>query len=80
MRPDSVAWERAAEVREAAQGWRRVGAIDASTEQAIREAYPDPCITPSAVWRVLTACMGAAVVSCTFGALSLAFRPDRAGL
>ena len=57
MRPDSVAWERAAEVREAAQGWRRVGAIDAPTEQAIREAYPDPCITPSAVWRVLTAGM-----------------------
>src|SRR5438132_11332593 len=79
MRPDSVAWERAAEVRAAAQGWRRVGAIDASTEQAIREAYPDPCITPSAVWRVLTACMVAAVVACTFGALSLAFRPDRAG-
>ena len=80
MRPDSVAWERAAEVRAAAQGWRRAGAVDASTEQAIREAYPDPCITPSAVWRVLTACMVAAVVACTFGALSLAFRPDRAGL
>ena len=80
MRPDSIAWERAAEVREAAQGWRRVGAIDAPTEQAIREAYPDPCITPSVVWRVLTACMVAAVVLCTFGALSLAFQPDRAGL
>ncbi len=80
MRPDSVAWERAAEVREAAQGWRRVGAIDAPTEQAIREAYPDPCITPSVVWRVLTVCMVAAVVLCTFGAFSLAFRPDQAGL
>src|SRR5207244_6837231 len=39
-----------------------------------------PCITPSAVWRVLTAWRVAAVVVCTFGALSLAFRPARAGL
>lgn len=67
-------------MREAAQGWRRVGAIDAPTEQAIREAYPDPCTTPSAVWRALTACMVTAVMLCTFGAFSLAFRPDRAGL
>ncbi len=71
MRPDSVAWERAAEVREAAQGWRRVGAIDAPTEQAIREAYPDPCLTPSAVWRALTACMVTAIMLCTFGAFSV---------
>ena len=80
MRPESVTWERAAEVRQAAQGWRRVGAIDEPTEQAIREAYPDPCPTPSAVWRVLTVCMVAAVVLCTFGAFSLAFRPDQTGL
>jgi len=80
MRPESVTWERAAEVREAAQGWRRVEAIDAPTEQAIREAYPDPCITPSAVWRVLTAGMVTAVFLCTFGALLLAFRTDQLGL
>jgi hypothetical protein len=71
MRPESVAWERAAEVREAAQGWRRVGAIDEPTEQAIREAYPDPCLTPSAVWRALTACMVTAIMLCTFGAFSV---------
>jgi hypothetical protein len=80
MRADSVAWERAAEVREAAQGWRRVGAIEPATEQAIREAFPDPCITPSAVWRVLTAGMVTAVFLCTFGALLLAFRTDQLGL
>jgi hypothetical protein len=71
MRPESVAWERAAEVREAAQGWRRVGAIDEPTEQAIRKAYPDPCLTPSAVWRALTACMVTAIMLCTFGAFSV---------
>jgi hypothetical membrane protein len=80
MRPESVAWERAAEVHEAAQGWLRVGAIDEPTEHAIREAYPDPCITPSAVWRALTACVVAAVILCTFGAFSLAFRSDQTGL
>jgi len=53
MRAESVAWERAAEVHEAAEGWRRAGAIDEATERAIREAYPDPCVTPSALWRVL---------------------------
>ena len=42
MRPESVALERAAEVREAAEGWRRAGAIDEPTEHAIRDACPDP--------------------------------------
>ena len=80
MRPESVAWERAAEVREAARGWRRVGAIDEATDQAIRQAFPDPCITPSAVWRVLTAGVLAAVILCTFGAFFIAIRPGTAAL
>jgi hypothetical protein len=80
MRPESVAWERAAEVREAARGWRRVGAIDKATEQAIRQAFPDPCITPSAVWRVLAAGVLAAVILCTFGAVFIAFRPGTTAL
>ena len=79
MRADSVAWERAAEVNEAAEGWRRVGAIDEATERAIREAYPDPCITPSAVWRVLTACVVGAIIVCALGAFAAAFRPNTAG-
>jgi hypothetical protein len=79
MRADSVAWERAAEVNEAADGWRRVGAIDEATERAIREAYPDPCITPSVVWRVLTACVVGAVIICAFGAFEVAFSPRKTG-
>jgi hypothetical protein len=79
MRAESVAWERAAEVNEAAEGWRRAGAIDEPTERAIREAYPDPCITPSAVWRVLTACVVGAVIVCAFGAFEVAFRPRKEG-
>lgn len=80
MRQQSVAWERLAEVRQAGQGWLRAGAIDEPTEHTIREMFPDPCITPSAVWRVLTACAVAVIVGCTFGALQLALRPGESGL
>jgi hypothetical protein len=80
MRRESIAWERAAEVRDAADGWRRAGAIGAHTHEAIKNAYPDPCVTPSAVWRVLTAVMVTAVVLCSFGAFALAIRPREVGL
>jgi hypothetical protein len=80
MRPESVTWERAAEVREAADGWLRAGAIDRSTFEAIRNAYPDPCITPSVIWRILTAVMVTAVALCTFGAIWIATQPGPAGL
>ena len=80
MRRESIAWERAAEVRDAADGWRRAGAIGEPTHEAIKHAFPDPCVTPSAVWRVLTAVMVTAVVVCTFGAFALAIRPREVGL
>ena len=71
MRPEAIAWERAAEVHAAARGWRRAGAIDEATLERIREAFPDPCVTPGAVWRVLTGGMVAAIVLCTFAAAAL---------
>jgi hypothetical protein len=80
MRPESIAWERGAEIRDAADGWRRAGAIGAPTHEAIRNAYPDRGVTPSAVWRVLTAVMITAVVLCSFGAFALAIRPRDVGL
>ena len=71
MRREAIAWERAAEVHAAAQGWRRAGAIDEATHRRVREAFPDPCVTPGAVWRVLTGGMVAAIVLCTLAALAL---------
>ena len=71
MRPEAIAWERAAEVHAAARGWRRAGAIDEASLERIREAFPDPCVTPGAVWRVLTGGMVAAIVLCTFVAVAL---------
>lgn len=80
MRSESVAWERAAEVREAAEGWRRAQIIGTPSYEAIRQAYPDPCVTPSAIWRILTAVMVTAVTLCSLGALWLATRPGSTGL
>ena len=80
MRPDAVAWERAAEVREAADGWLRAGAIDRATHETIGNAYPDPCVRPSAVWRILTAAMVTAVLFCALGAVWIAAQPGAVGL
>ena len=71
MRPEAIGWERAAEVHAAARGWRRAGAIDEATHERIRAAFLDPCVTPGAVWRVLTGGMVAAIVLCTFAAAAL---------
>ncbi|MFI5374216.1 MAG: hypothetical protein ACHQ8D_06265 [Candidatus Rokuibacteriota bacterium] len=71
MRREAIAWERAAEVDAAARGWRRAGAIDEATHRRVREAFPDPCVTPGAVWRVLTGGMVAAIVLCTLAAMAL---------
>jgi hypothetical protein len=71
MRREAIAWERAAEVDAAARGWRRAGAIDDATHRRIREAFPDPCVTPGAVWRVLTGATVAAIVLCTLAAMAL---------
>jgi hypothetical protein len=80
MRRDAVAWERAAEVDAAARGWRRVEAIDEATHRRIREAFPDPCVTPGTVWRVLTGGVVAAIVLCTFAAAALATGRSATGI
>lgn len=77
MRQSTVAWERAAEVHDAAHGWLRAGAIEEPTARAIRERFPDPCVTPSVVWRVLTAGVVAAVILCTLAAFWSAVRSDQ---
>jgi hypothetical protein len=80
MRPDAARWERAAEVRAAAEGWLEAGVIDKATLDAIGQAFPDPCVRPSIVWRALTAGMVTAVILCSFGASWIAIRPAENGL
>jgi len=73
MRPPAIAWERAATVQAAARGWRSAGAIDAPTLARIRETFPDPCLTPTPLWRVLTGGIVAAIVLSALAALVLSF-------
>src|SRR6185503_6620612 len=73
MRPAAIAWDRAATVQAAARGWRSAGAIDSPTLARIRETFPDPCLTPTPVWRVLTGGIVAAIVLCALAALVLSF-------
>ena len=80
MRRDAIAWERAAEVAGAAASWRRAGAIDEETVRKIRETFHDPCVTPSPVWRALTAAVVSAIVLCLVGALAIMFRPSDVGM
>ena len=80
MNPDSAAWDRAAEVRAAADAWLRASAIDKATFDRIAAAYPDPCVTPSIVWRALTMAIVTAIILCTLGACWIAFRAKDAGL
>src|SRR5262245_10710852 len=80
MRPESAAWDRAAEVRAAADGWLRAGAIDKATLDRIGAAYHDPCVTPSIVWRVLTMAIVTAIIVCTLGASWIATRAKDGGL
>jgi len=80
MRPAAVEWERAAEVRGAAEGWRRAGAIDAATAARIHRVYPDPGETPPTAWRVLTAGVVSAIAVCLVGALALMLDASDAGL
>lgn len=73
MRPAAIAWERGATVQAAARGWREAGAIDEPTLARIREAFPDPCLIPTPLWRVLTGGMVAAIVLCVFAAFLVSF-------
>jgi hypothetical protein len=80
MTPESAAWDRAAEVRAAADGWLQAHAIDQATFDRIGAAYPDPCVTPSFVWRVLTAGMVTAIIICSLGACWIAVGAKGLGL
>ena len=75
MRREWVAAERVEEVRAAAEGWKRAGAIDAGTFEEISRRYPEPRPLPAPLWRILTAFFVTAVLLLLTGALFIAFRP-----
>ncbi len=75
MKTEWVASERVEEVRAAADGWKRAGAVDEGTFEEIFRRYPEPRPLPAPLWRLLTAFFVTAVLLLLTGALFIAFRP-----
>jgi hypothetical protein len=72
MRADVALAGSRHEVREAALGWRKAGAIDEATRQKIEAAYPDDRSRLGPVFRVLVFCFTVVAVSGFFGVFALA--------
>lgn len=79
MRGEWVAAERTEEVRAAAEGWKRAGAVSEGTFEEISRRYPEPRALPAALWRILTALFVSAVLLLVTFALFAAFRPGTGG-
>jgi hypothetical protein len=75
MKSEWVAAERVEEVRAAAEGWKRAGAVDSGTFEEISRRYPEPRPLPAPLWRLLTAFFVTAVLLLLTGALFIGFRP-----
>jgi hypothetical protein len=76
MRREWVAAERVEEVRAAAEGWKRAGAVDSGTFEEISRRYPEPRPLPAPLWRILTAFFVTAALLLLTGAFFIAFRPE----
>jgi hypothetical protein len=75
MRADVARADRAQEVRDAARGWRRAGAIDEAALASIESAYPDDRVRLGPVFRVLAFLFTALAVLALIGLLALVLEP-----
>ncbi len=71
MRAEAAEAERRFEVREAARGWHRAGAIGDATRAAIEAAYPDDRARLGPVFRVLVFGFAVVAVNALFGLFGL---------
>jgi hypothetical protein len=71
VRADVAEADRRQEVREAARGWERAGAIVKATRAAIDAAYPDDRARLGPVFRILVFGFTSVVVSALFGVLGV---------
>lgn len=53
MKEEWIRAERVEEVRAAAEGWKRAGAVDPGTFEEISGRYPEPRVLPAPLWRAL---------------------------
>jgi hypothetical protein len=79
MKRSWVASERIEEVRAAARGWKRAGAVSEGTFEEISRRYPEPRTLPAPLWRLLTFVLGSFILLAVFGAFAVATRPNAAG-
>ncbi|MDL2717781.1 MAG: hypothetical protein PT977_08505 [Acidobacteriota bacterium] len=75
MKGEWVTAERAEEVRAAARGWRRAGAVSEGTFEEISRRYPEPRALPAPLWRVVTFVLASAVLLLATAALFVAASP-----
>jgi hypothetical protein len=78
MKGSWVAAERAEEVRAAARGWKRAGAISEGTFEEISRRYPEPRTLPAPLWRILFFVLSSFVLLAVFAAFAVASRPNAA--
>jgi hypothetical protein len=76
MKGEWVASERVEEVRFAARGWKRAGAIGEGTFEEILRRYPEPRVLPAPLWRVLTFVLASFILLAVFGAFVLSASPN----
>ena len=79
MKGEWVAAERVEEIRAAARGWKRAGAVSEGTFEEISRRYPEPRTLPAPLWRILTFVFGSFILLAIFGAFAAAARPNAAG-
>jgi hypothetical protein len=78
MKGSWVGAERAEEVRAAARGWKRAGAIGEGTFEEISRRYPEPRTLPAPLWRILFFVLSSFVLLAVFAAFAVAARPNAA--
>jgi len=79
LKGEWVAAERVEEIRAAARGWKRAGAVSEGTFEEISRRYPEPRTLPAPLWRILTFVFGSFILLAIFGAFAAAARPNAAG-
>ncbi|MGZ6971772.1 MAG: hypothetical protein ACXVID_08925, partial [Thermoanaerobaculia bacterium] len=75
MKGEWIRAERVEEVRAAAEGWKRAGAVGPETFEEISRRYPEPRVLPSPLWRVLVLAFVSLALLLLTGAFLIAIRP-----
>ncbi|MEO8585760.1 MAG: hypothetical protein ABI584_06345 [Acidobacteriota bacterium] len=72
MKKEWVAAERVEEVRAAADGWKRTGAVDKGTFEGVLRRFPEPRVLPAPIFRVLVGGFVSLAILLLLGAFAFA--------